>query len=202
MNIDLSTISLAGSISLIIVVIIVAGLIIFVINSIRSLRIKTNKFCIETNEQMQQLKNQTVDDNINKVASSSKEVLRKQGTLTTHHISVIAGDLRDLFNRSFGLTQVQKDMVWILVDLFIAELRYQIINNFSENHIGTTDEEIECYTRLRSREYSNMAKNFFDSYDWTIPGFRLKDAIKDLPPDYFFTKLYLIYKDGKSFEKT
>lgn len=197
MNLDFTTISLTGVIA---ICAIVTGLVIvffIIFKNVRALSIKTNMLTVETQERTKILETKTKEEAFTK----TKNYVKRQSALAKHHIGVIAGDLRDLFTRTYKLTQEEKNMVYILVDLFVAELHRQIVDNFTENHIGKTDEEIETYTKMRAREYTSFAKSFFDDYDWTMPRFRLKDALKYLPPDYFFMRLATLYKDGKSIEK-
>lgn len=91
-------------------------------------------------------------------------------------------------------------MIWVLVDLFTEKLIFKLVTNFTDNHIGTSDAEIEMYSRLRASEYMCYAKTFFDMYDWTVRRHRLKTALNKLPPDYLFTRLFTVYKHGKMLE--
>ena len=194
MNLDFSNIGITGIVALLIIVSGISVVLFFILKNIKMLSIKTNAITLETDNY---LKTQVKAESLNE----SKGFIKRQCVLVEHYIGVIAGDLRELFSQNFELTHEEKNKIHVLVDLFIAKLQSQIINNFTENHIGKTPDEITEYTQLRAREYTAFTKNFFDTYDWFIPGKRLKDAINHLPVDYYFTKLFVIYSDGKAIEK-
>lgn len=199
MVLDFTTISLTGLLAICVIVCAVTIVFSIVFRNVRALKIQTNRISVETSEKTKEFETkyqQTKEDAL----TSTKGYVKRQSLIASHHVGVIAGDLRDLFSRNCDLTQEEKNMVWVLVSLFVSELHRQLVDNFTENHIGKTDEEIEQYTRMRAREYTSFAKSFFDDYDWTMPRYRLKDALKFLPPDYFFTRLFIVYKDGKSIE--
>lgn len=194
MQLDFSTIGFTGIIALLIIVTGISIVLFFVLRNVKALSIKTNAISLETDTYMtDQVKAESL--------SESKNYIKRQCVLIEHYIGVISGDLRELFSKTYDLTPEEKIRIWVLVDLFIARLQYQLINNFTENHIGKTQAEIAEYTQLRAREYTAYTKNFFDTYDWVVPGKRLKEAINHLPVDYFFTRLLVIYTDGKAIEK-
>lgn len=195
MSLNFSTIGIYGLISIIIIGgVILSGLAV-VFRTVRNLKINTSKFSIESSQRIEQLEKKTTTS-----FENQRLVLNKQKKLADHHIMNMAGDFRKLFADQFELTNEQKNTIWILVYAMLLNLSNMIFENFSENHIGETDNEIEIYSRIRTSEYTNYIKTFFDDYDWVIPNVRLRSVIHLLPPDYLFSKLYIIYKDGKRIE--
>lgn len=193
MELNFSTISPYGIIALFILCIVFGGVVVYVINSMRQLKIKTTKASFEMSKSISQAHENG--------ANLSRDVVKKQSSIARNHIHTIAGDLRLMMYKKFNLTEKDKTIATLLVDLLVAELKFQVLNNFTENHIGNTDLEIEEYSKVREREYQAFARMFFDSYDWILPDHRLRDVFDDFDDDYLYKKLYVIYRDGKALEK-
>jgi hypothetical protein len=193
MELDFSTISPIGLIALIILCLVIGGVVVYVINSIRQLKIKTTKATVEMSKSITQAHENG--------ANLSRDVVKKQSSIARNHIHTIAGDLRKMMYQKFNLTDKDKTIATLLVDLLVAELKFQVLNNFTENHIGNTDLEIEEYSKVREREYQAFGRQFFDSYDWIIPEHRLRDVFDEFDDDYLYKKLYVIFHDGKTLEK-
>lgn len=200
MNIDFSTITPIGLFALFIICLALVIVLFFFIRAIKIFRIKTENATVEIGKTSEQIK-QSITGVKEGGISMSRDIVKKQSNLAKHHVSTISGDLRKLIYQYHNLTKEEKTIAHLLVALFTAELKYQVLNNFTENHIGNNDIEIEEYTRVRAREYTAFAKAFFEDYDWTIPNHNLKDTLDELPDDYFYTKLFIIYKDGKELER-
>lgn len=200
MNVDFSTITPVGAVTLIILLLLIVGFLVLMGRNLNKLKIKTERLSIETEKQNKEMK-ETIVQSKEEHMNVTRDIVKKQSNLAKHHIMAIAGDLRELFFTSYDLNEEEKDKVWLLVALFTSEFKYQVLNNFTENHIGHNDSEIEQYTSMRAREYNSFIVSFFDEHDSFIERYRLKDALVKLPHDYFFSKLFTIYKDGKAIEK-
>lgn len=200
MNIDFSTITPIGVIALFITCAFIVGLLIYALKAVKTIRVKTDKFTLETSE-----KQKVIEEKYKKTEEQSmnmsRDIVKKQSNLAKHHVQVLNGMLRDYCNKKFNLDENEKTIVWLLCTLLTSELKYQILNNFTENHIGTNDTEIENYSRIRAREYLAYAKNFFNDYEWTIPRFNLSDCLDGISVEWFTEYLFTIYHDGKAMEK-
>lgn len=200
MNVDFSTITPLGVVALLIFCIFVLVLVLIAFRAIKTIKVKTEKFTVEAERRQQYIeaKYQKAEEQSMNV---SRDIVKKQSNLAKHHVQVLNGQLRDLIQKKYDLDENEKRIVWLLCTLFTSELKYQILNNFTENHIGVNDTEIENYSRIRAREYLAYAKNFFSDYDWTIPRFNLSDSIDSLTLEWLTNYLFTIYHDGKAMEK-
>lgn len=197
MSIDFSTITPIGLFALLIICTALIVVIFFLIRAIKSFRLKTENATIEIGK--------TIETNIASVRDSgivvSRDIVKKQSNLAKHHIMTMSGDLRALIINKYELTKEEKDIVYLLITLFLSELKYQVLNNFTENHIGNNDIEIAEYAKIREREYTAFAKTFINEYVWLIPRYNFHDFLDDLPANYLYNKLFVIYKDGKELEQ-
>ena len=134
MELNFSTISPYGIIALFILCIVIGGVVVYVINSMRQLKVKTSNATFEMSKNISQAHENG--------ANLSRDVVKKQSSIARNHIHTIAGDLRLMMYKKFNLTDKDKTIATLLVDLLVAELKFQVLNNFTENHIGNTDLEI------------------------------------------------------------
>lgn len=200
MNVDFSTITPLGVIGLLILCVFVLVLLFFVLRSVKNIRVKTERFTIETKERQNMIERQyqkAEEQSMN----VSRDIVKKQSNLAKHHVMVLNGMFRDLISKKFDLNNEERTIVWILCTLLSSELKYQILNNFTENHIGLNDTEIENYSRIRAKEYLAFSKNFFNDYEWTIPRYNLSDCLDSITVEWLTSYLFTIYHDGKAMEK-
>lgn len=204
MNIDFSTISLTGLIA--VFVICIATLIIFyiLIRAIKTLRVKTENATIEigkTTEQIRETVKTAQNNGMLDGMTIGRDIVRKQSSLACHHVQEMACDFEEIICKFYHLNDDERIHAVLVLNLFLAELKYQVLNNFTENHIGENDIEIREYTKIREREYIAFAKTFVSRYAWLFPDRNVLAFFDELPDGYFGTKLYTIYKDGKDLEK-
>ena len=200
LNVDFSTITPLGVVGLLILCVFVLVLMGFVLRSVKNIRVKTENFTLETKERQNLIEKQyqkAEEQSMN----VSRDIVKKQSNLAKHHVMVLNGMLRDLISKKFDLNNEEKTIVWLLCTLFSSELKYQILNNFTENHIGLNDTEIENYSRIRAKEYLAFATSFFNDYEWTIPRFNLSECLDGITVEWLTSFLFTIYHDGKSMEK-
>jgi hypothetical protein len=196
MSIDFSTITPYGIIALIIICVALY----LILRSLKNLKIKTEKATLEIGKSAGQIQ-QSISCVKEESANTSRDIVKKQSNLAKHHILTMGGDLEKLFSTKYDLTEDEKNIVHLLINLFLSELKYQVLNNFTENHIGKNDIEIQEYARIREREYRAFARTFVNSYGWLIPKYNFLDCFDDIPDGYLFSKLYTIYRDGKELER-
>lgn len=200
MDINLSTISPAGLVALIIICLTIAGLIIFMFHAARSIKLTTKNVSLELSEKATKIDKSLENVKITET-TSTRDVINRQNRIARSHIDVFSGELRKRIFQHYELGEVERRAVQVLVNLFTAELRFLVLNNLTENHIGTTEAQISEYTIVRAREYMAFTKAFFDDYDWIVPQYDLKVIIEELPDGYFYDKLFTIYNDCKKIEK-
>ena len=200
MNIDLSTITPYGIFALVIICVALICVFYFLLKSLKTLKLKTENATIEFGKSADQIK-QSISCVKEESANTSRDIVKKQSNLAKHHILTMGGDLEKLFSTKYELTEDEKNIVHLLINLFLSELKYQVLNNFTENHIGKNDLEIQEYARIREREYRAFARTFVNSYGWLIPKYDFLECFDDIPDGYLFTKLYTIYRDGKELER-
>ena len=196
MNIDFSTITPYGILALIIICVAFC----FMFKSLKTLKFKTENATVEIGKSAEQIQ-QSISSVKEESAITSRDIVKKQSNLAKHHILTMGGDLEKLFTEKYDLSEVEKNTVHLLINLFLSELKYQVLNNFTENHIGKNDIEIQEYSRIREREYRAFARTFVNSYAWLIPRYNFLDCFDDIPDGYLFSKLYTIYRDGKELER-
>ena len=200
MNVDFSTITPIGVIALFIFCGFILGLVIFALRAVKTIRLKTERFTLEADQ-----KQRIIEEKFNRAEeqsmNTSRDIVKKQSNLAKHHVQVLNGKFRDLISKKFELSKEERTVVWLLCTLLTSELRYQILNNFTENHIGTNDTEIENYSRIRAKEYIAYCRNFFNDYEWTIPRYNLSDCMESISAEWFTDYLFTIYHDGKAMEK-
>ena len=196
MNIDFSTITPYGILALIIICVAFC----FMFKSLKTLKFKTENATVEIGKSAEQIQ-QSISSVKEESAITSRDIVKKQSNLAKHHILTMGGDLEKLFAEKYSLTEIEKNTVHLLINLFLSELKYQVLNNFTENHIGKNDIEIQEYSRIREREYRAFARTFVNSYAWLIPRYNFLDCFDDIPDGYLFSKLYTIYRDGKELER-
>lgn len=200
MDLNFSTITPIGLVSLL--VICIASLIIFyiLIKAIKTLRVKTENATIEIGKTSEQLK-----ESVKTVKESGmtvgRDIVRKQSSLACHHVQEMACDFEDIICKFYNLDEDERNHAMLVLNLFLSELKYQVLNNFTENHIGENDIEIREYTKIREREYIAFAKTFVSRYAWLFPKRDALAFFDELPEGYFGTKLFTIYKDGKDLER-
>ena len=164
------------------------------------MKFKTENATVEIGKSAEQIQ-QSISSVKEESAITSRDIVKKQSNLAKHHILTMGGDLEKLFTEKYDLSEVEKNTVHLLINLFLSELKYQVLNNFTENHIGKNDIEIQEYSRIREREYRAFARTFVNSYAWLIPRYNFLDCFDDIPDGYLFSKLYTIYRDGKELER-
>ena len=204
MAMDFSTITPYGVIALSIICLALLSVIFFLGRNLNNIKVSTEKVKIEaekannTTKGLQQKFDKVAESNL----SMSKAILKKQSNLAKHHIEAWAAHFKDVFEDGLDLTDEEKQTIELLVEALIFELKYQIGNHFAENHIGETEQEIKYYTETRTREYMDFIYNFFYEHERYISRHKLKDAVEKISKDWLFDKLYEIFRDGKSLEKT
>ena len=200
MNVDFSTITPLGVIGLFILCGFILILFFVALRAIKTIRIKTDKFTVET-EKRQLLIEEKYQKAEEQSMNISRDIVKKQSNLAKHHVMALNGMFRDLISKKFDLNKEERAIVWLLCTLLSSELKYQILNNFTENHIGSNDTEIENYSRIRAKEYLAFSKSFFNDYEWTIPRYNLSDCLDSVTVEWLTSYLFTIYHDGKAMEK-
>lgn len=200
MNIDFSTITPLGVIALFVVCIVLIFVFLVLMKAIKTLRVKTDNATIEIGKNTEKISESVT------IARSSgitvgRDVIKRQSNLAKHHILEMAGDLEKVIFNTYDLSQEGKNHARLILNLFLSELKYQVLNNFTENHIGSNDIEIREYTKIREREYIAFARTFVNSYAWLFPTINVLDFFENIPDGYFEEKLFTIFKDGKDLEK-
>lgn len=199
MNIDFSTITPIGLFALLIVCVAIIAIFTVLIRAIKTLRVKTENATIEIGKTTEQIK-QSITAVKEDSAIISRDIVKKQSNLAKHHIMEMAGDLERVIFSTYKLSLEEKNHAKLVLNLFLSELKYQVLNNFTENHIGFNDIEIREYTRIREREYVAFAKTFVNSYAWLFPEINVLEFFDNIPDGYFESKLFTIFKDGKELE--
>lgn len=199
MNIDLSTITPYGLFALIIICIAIVALFSVLIKTLKTFKLKTENATIEIGKNTEQIK-QSIGAVKEDSATKGRDIVKKQSNLAKHHILEMAGDLERIIFNTYNLTIDEKNIVKLVLNLFLSELKYQVLNNFTENHIGKNDIEIQEYSKIREREYVAFAKTFVNSYAWLFPKLNVLDFFEHIPDGYFESKLFTIYRDGKKLE--
>ena len=200
MNIDFSTITPYGLFALIIICLVVLVLFYVLSKAIKTFKLRTENATIEIGKTTEQIK-ETVKSVKESGMTISRDIVKKQSNLAKHHILEMACDLEVIVCDTYNLNNEERNHAKLVLNLFLAELKYQVLNNFTENHIGNNDIEIREYTKIREREYIAFAKTFVNSYAWLFPNRRVLDFFEKIPEGYFETKLFTIYKDGKELER-
>ena len=200
MNVDFSTITPLGVIGLLIICVFVLVLMFVVLRAVKIIRIKTEDFTLET-EQRQKIIEEKYQKAEEQSMNMSRDIVKKQSNLAKQHVMILNGKFRDLISKKFDLDSGEKTIVWLLCTLLSSELKYQILNNFTENHIGVTDTEIENYSRIRAKEYLAFTQSFFNDYEWTIPRYNLSECLDSVTVEWLTSFLFTIYHDGKAMEK-
>lgn len=200
MNIDFSTITPIGLIAVFVICFAFIVVFIVLIKVVKNVKLKTENATIEIGKASEQIK-----ENIKTVHEGGeavgRDIVKKQSSLACHHVQELACDLEGIICNHYGFDEDERKHATLVLNLFLAELKYQVLNNFTENHIGRNDLEIKEYTKIREREYIAFAKTFISRYAWLFPGRNVLDFFDQLPEGYFGTKLFTIYKDGKDLEK-
>lgn len=200
MNIDLSTITPIGLFALLIICVALIAIFTVVIKAIKTLRVKTENATIEIGKSTEQIK-QTVGNIKENGMTLSRDIVKKQSNLAKHHIMEMSGDFEQVIFKTYELSLEEKNHARLVLNLFLSELKYQVLNNFTENHIGNNDMEIKDYVKIREREYIAFAKTFVNSYSWLFPRLNVLEFFENIPDGYFENKLFTIFKDGKDLEK-
>ncbi len=200
MNIDLSTITPYGLFALIIICLVILVLSYVLSKAIKTFKLRTENATIEIGKTTEQIK-ETVKSVKESGMTISRDIVKKQSNLAKYHILEMACDLEEIICDTYKLNDEERNHAKLVLNLFLSELKYQVLNNFTENHIGNNDIEIRDYTKIREREYIAFAKTFVNSYAWLFPNRRVLDFFEKIPEGYFETKLFTIYKDGKELER-
>lgn len=200
MNINLSTITPIGLIALFLICITLTCVLVFLIKTAKSLKVTTKNATLEIGKKAELLEKSVTTVKVSET-TTTRDVINKQNRIARSHIDVFSGELRKRIFQHYELEEAERRAVQVLVNLFTAELRFLVLNNLTENHIGTTEAQISEYTIVRAREYMAFTKAFFDDYDWIVPQYDLKVIIEELPDGYFYDKLFTIYNDCKKIEK-
>lgn len=200
MNIDFSTITPYGLFALLIICFALIVVFTVIIRAVKTLRVKTENATIEIGKTTEQIK-QTVGNIKEHGMTISRDIVKKQSNLAKHHILEMGCDLEEIICNCYKMDNEERNHAKLVLNLFLAELKYQVLNNFTENHIGNNDIEISEYTKIRAREYVAFAKTFVNSYAWLFPERKVLNFFENIPDGYFETKLFTIYKDGKELER-
>lgn len=200
MNIDFSTITPLGLLALFVVCIVLIFVFLVLMKAIKTLRVKTDNATIEIGKNTEKL-NESVTIAKSNGITVGRDIVKKQSNLAKHHILEMAGDLEKVIFSTYELSQEGQNHAKLVLNLFLSELKYQVLNNFTENHIGSNDMEIREYTKIREREYIAFARTFVNSYAWLFPTINVLDFFENIPDGYFQEKLFTIFKDGKDLEK-
>ncbi len=200
MNIDFSTITPIGLFAIFIICIALIVLFCIFIKTVKTVKVKTEAATIEIGKTSEQIK-ETVKTVQESGMTVGRDIVKKQSNLAKHHIQEMACDFEGVICNFYNLNDEERKHATLVLNLFLAELKYQVLNNFTENHIGENDIEIREYTKIREREYIAFAKTFVNRYAWLFPNRNVLDFFDELPEGYFGTKLFTIYKDGKDLER-
>lgn len=133
----------------------------------------------------------------------SRDCIRKLSDFISSHMWSFKTQLFDAACSRLNPDSVAMNEFDIISELITNDLQYKLLNNFTENHIGNTDEEIKIYTKIRSKEYMmRMLSIVEDYYGRVLSDNEFKVFIKELPEEFMYGKLYPIYHDGKLLEKS
>lgn len=133
----------------------------------------------------------------------SRDCIRKLSDFINSHMwnfkSKLFEEIKENI-RPFGGEELNIELI---LDVITSDLQYKLLNNFTENHIGNTDEEIAIYTRIRTKEYMMRVISIVNEYSASMfENTDFSTYMKSLPDSYLYDKLYLIYRDGKTLEKS
>ena len=183
MNIDLSTMNIAGLVAF--VVFCLAFVVAFTLLIRAKPKIKGSKGSIEIGEALQE-KN-TVKVEVTPSNNHHDGVTMRQLVMARNEIEGLENYLYDLLVNDGDYTEEQETMIRLRCELFGARLLYGISRCYAVNNIGKTLEDIEAYAGRTARELNYLFEVFPEEYG-------MKEKLEG---NWFRKALFTIIRDGK-----
>jgi hypothetical protein len=190
---DFSTISVNGLFALLIIGVLILVGIVLVSRVLKSrnmsLKVGDNSFDLNASTQTYI----SVPDNI----------MHKKRVVAEAHMDVIAIALEKMAMYN-DINYKGSSIAQLLFELLNRELEVMVLKNIMDNHIGDTQEELNLYVDIRSREYAASIISFYKKVYHHIPD-ELKMACKEESYNrletFFKKELMQLFRDIKALDK-
>lgn len=188
---NLETISVNGLFGLVIICAAVITVVIIIGKMFKKLSFKMGNSSVDIGSNNQ---NETKKDD---------DIMDRKIKLAKTHIRGISVGLEKLIESKIG-RQINEPEMFVLYQLLTQKLESRIVDHIISNHIGDTQDELNAYTRIRTRELAVMIINFYDEFYTILPS-DMRNVIVDGSQErieVFLTEhLRSLYSDVKAIEK-
>lgn len=149
--------------------------------------------------------NSSVDIGSNNQTENNKDddIVDRKIKLAKTHIRGISVGLEKLIESKIG-RQINEPEMFVLYQLLTQKLESRIVDHIISNHIGDTQDELNSYTRIRTRELAVMIINFYDEFYNVLPSDMRKvidDGSQERIEGFLTEHLRSLYNDVKAIEK-
>jgi hypothetical protein len=183
---NLSGISNFGWVSIILIILILAGVIIAICVMWKDRNIKTKYFESDIVKEHQETQRELL-------MSEGKDQLENQCQVAKNILKELRIKIYETGVKKFNIKGKQElDILELLTYRIVDRLNYDVKNDLTRNHIThKTDYELEEYTRAKSRGYYSMIKDRLYTQNDYLPNYNLPILMEQISP----MEVEAIFKD-------
>lgn len=188
---NLETISVNGLLGLVIICAAVITVVIIIGKMFKKMSVKVGNSSVD------------IGSNAQCDVPKDDDIIDRKIKLAKTHIRGISVGLEKLIETKIG-RNINEPEMFVLYQLLTQKLESRIIDHIISNHIGDTQDELNAYTRIRTRELAVMIINFYDEFYTILPSDMRKviDDDSQMKLETFLSDLLLaLYSDVKAIEK-
>src|SRR5574344_1550635 len=183
---NLSGISNFGWVSIILIILILAGVIIAICVMWKDRNIKTKYFESDIVKEHQETQRELL-------MSEGKDQLENQCQVAKNILKELRIKIYETGVKKFNIKGKQElDILELLTYRIVDRLNYDVKNDLTRNHIThKTDYELDEYTRAKSRGYYSMIKDRLYTQNDYLPNYNLPILMEQISP----MEVEVIFKD-------